>query len=82
MIGHAANRGQQNIIVNDGTIDREFTVINSVSIPTTNENTVNVQTLERCLNGRIDREMGNNIDTVDDRMQNAILILLSPQGLS
>ena len=39
----------------------------------TNESTVNVKTLERCFNERIDREMSNIVDTVEDRIQNAIL---------
>ena len=39
----------------------------------TNENTVNVKTLERCFNERIDREINNIVDTVEDRIQNAIL---------
>ena len=29
--------------------------------------------MERCFNERIDREMSNNVDTVEDRIQNAIL---------
>ena len=39
----------------------------------TNENMVNVKTLERCYNERIDKEMSNIVDTVEDRIQNAIL---------
>ena len=39
----------------------------------TNENTVNVKTLERCFNERIDREMSNIVDSGEDRIQNAIL---------
>ena len=34
---------------------------------------MNVETLERCTNERIVREMNNIIDTVEDRIQNAIL---------
>ena len=34
---------------------------------------VNVKTFERCFNERIDREMGNNVDTVEHRIQSAIL---------
>ena len=34
---------------------------------------VNVKTLERCSNEKIDREMNNIVDTVEDRIQNAIL---------
>ena len=33
---------------------------------------VNVKTFERCFNERIDRGMGNIVDTVEDRIQNAI----------
>ena len=39
----------------------------------TNENTVNVKTLEKFFNGRVDSEMSNNFDTVEDGIQNAIL---------
>ena len=34
---------------------------------------MNVKTLERCFNERIDREMDNIVDTVEDRIQNEIL---------
>ena len=34
---------------------------------------VNVKTLERCFNERIDRKMGNIVDTVEDKIQKAIL---------
>ena len=34
---------------------------------------VNVKTLERCFNKKIDKEMVKIIDTVEDRIQNAIL---------
>ena len=34
---------------------------------------MSVKTLERCFNEKIDREMNNIIDTVEDRIQNAIL---------
>ena len=71
--GNAANSGQENVTVNDGTVDREITVKNSGSIPTTKENTVNVQTLPRHFIETIDREMGKNVDTVEDRIQDAIL---------
>ena len=70
------NNGQQNVIFNDSTVDREITVNNNGTIPTTNEITMNVQTLERCLNERIDRQMGNIGDTVEDSIQNAILIAI------
>ena len=38
-----------------------------------NCNAMNVKTLERCFNERVDREMNNIVDTVEDRIQNAIL---------
>ena len=34
---------------------------------------MNVKTLERCFNERIDREMNNIVDTVEDRIHNAIV---------
>ena len=34
---------------------------------------MNVKTLERCFNERVDREMNNIVDTVEDRIHNAIL---------
>ena len=34
---------------------------------------MNVKSLERCFNERIDREMNNIVDTVEDRIQNATL---------
>ena len=34
---------------------------------------MNVKTLERCFNERVDREINNIVDTVEDRIQNAIL---------
>ena len=39
----------------------------------TNENMVIVKTLERCFVERIDREMSNFVETVEDKTQNAIL---------
>ena len=34
---------------------------------------MNMKTLERCFNERIDKEMDNIVGTVEDRIQNAIL---------
>ena len=34
---------------------------------------MNVKTLERCFNEKIDGQMGNIVDTVEDKFQNAIL---------
>ena len=60
-------------MVNEGTIDRNFTVVTSTGDLVNNENTVNVKTLESCFNERIDRERNNIVDTVEHRIQNAIL---------
>ena len=73
IIGDAANGRQQNDVVNDGTVNQGVTVNNNGSNLTANENSVNVQTLERCFNERIDRKMINFVDAVEDRIQNAIL---------
>ena len=58
----------------EGTGDQEFTVGNPESSLTVNENAVNVKTLERFFNEKIDRRMSNIVDTVEDRIQNATLI--------
>ena len=73
ILGIAASRSQEKIVINESTNDRDFTAgifsINSA----TNESTVNVESFERCLKERIDRERSNFVDTVEDRIQNAIL---------
>ena len=73
IIGNAASERQENVVVNEGTNDRDFTVSNSSNNTAVNESAMNVKTLERCFNQRIDREMSNIVDTVEDRIQNAIL---------
>ena len=75
-LGDVASERQENNVVNEGTNDRDFTVGTSSNNSATNENVVNVKTLERCFNERIDREMSNIVDTVEDRIQNAILIAI------
>ena len=72
-IGNAGSKRQENVAVNEGTNDQEFTIGTSYSSTTVNENAMNVKTLERCFNERIDREMSNIVDTVEDRIQNATL---------
>ena len=68
IIGNVVSERQENAVVNEGTNDRDFTVRSVV-----NGNAMSVKTLERCFNEKIDREMSNIVDTVEDRMQNAIL---------
>ena len=73
IIGNAVSERQENAVVNTGTNDRDFTVSNPSNNTVVNESVINVKTLERCFNERIDREMSNIVDTVEDRIQNAIL---------
>ena len=73
IIGNAVSERQENVVVNEGTNDRDFTVGTSSNNSVVNGNAMNVKTLERCFNERIDREMSNIVDTVEDRIQNAIL---------
>ena len=72
-IGNDVSERQDNIVVNEGTNDRDFTVGTSSNNSVVKGKAMNVKTLERCFNERIDREMSNNVDTVEHRIQNAIL---------
>ena len=60
-------------MIKEGTNDRDFTVGTSSTNIAINESAMNVKTLERCFNERIDREVSNIVDTNEDRIQNAIL---------
>ena len=73
IIGNTANERQESVEVNEGTNDRDFTVGTSNVSSLIIENVLNVKTLKRCFNERIDREMCNIVNTVEDRIQNAIL---------
>ena len=73
IIGNAVSERRENAVVNEGTNDRDFTVGTSRNDSTVNGNAISVKTLERCFNERIDRKMSNIVDTVEDRIQNAIL---------
>ena len=73
IIGNAASERQENVVVNEGTNDQDFTVSNSCKNATVDESTVKVKTLESCFSERIDREMNNIVDTVEDKIQNAML---------
>ena len=73
VFGNAASERQEIIVANEGTIDRGFTVgTSSINIANI-ESTVNLKTLERCFNERVDKEVSNIVDTVENRIQNAIL---------
>ena len=71
--GNAASERQENIVFNEGTNDRQFTVVTSSNNTVINESAMNVKTLQGCFKERIDREMSNIVDTVEDRIQNAVL---------
>ena len=73
IIGNAVSERQENAVVNEGTNDQDFTVGTSNNDSVINGNSMSVKTLVRCFNERIDREMNNNVDTVEDRIQNATL---------
>ena len=73
IIGNTASERRENFRVNEGTIERDFTVGTSGNILVTKENTENVKTLERCFNEGIVRELSNIADTFEDRFQNAFL---------
>ena len=73
IIGNTVRESQKNDVVNEGTNDRDFTVGTSNDDSVINGNVMSMKTLERCFNERIDREMSNIVDTVEDRIQNAIL---------
>ena len=73
IFGKATSEKQENIKVNEGTTDRDFTVGTFSRDTVIKEIVVNVRTLERRFNERIDGEFSNIVDTVQDRIQNGIL---------
>ena len=73
IIGNDVTERQGSVVVNESTDDRDFTVGTSINDSVVNGNAMSVKSLERCFNERIDREMSNIVDTVEDRIQNAIL---------
>ena len=76
IIGNTTSERRENVVVNGGVDDQNFTGGTSNVSSIVNENALNVKTLERCFNERIDREMSNIVDTVEDRIQNAILVAI------
>ena len=73
-IGNAASGRQQNSVVNESTVDPDYTVNKIGCNLTANVNSLNVQILERLFNEKIDKERDNIVDTVEDWIQNAILL--------
>ena len=72
-IGNTMSDRNENTTVNESTAEREFTVGNSDGVPAINEDVVKVKTWDKNFNEIIDREMLNNVDTVKEKIQNAIL---------
>ena len=52
--GDEVNSSTQEVVVNSGPADHEISVNNFIKNPVTNEITVNVQTLGKCLTEKID----------------------------
>ena len=73
IIGNTTSERRENVVANGGVDDQDFTGGTSNVSSIVNENALNVKILERCFNERIDREMSNIVDTVEDRIQNAVL---------
>ena len=73
IVGNAVCDRQENTVVNEGTNAQDFPVGTSSKDSVVNGNAMDVKTLERCFTESIDREMSNTVDTVEDRIQNAIL---------
>ena len=69
IIRNAASDKQENFVVNEGNVEQELTVENTNCNLTANENLMNMKTSERCFNERIDREKGNIVDTIEDKIQ-------------
>ena len=76
IISNTTSERRENVVVNGGVDDQNFTGGTSNVSSIVNENALNVKTLERCFNERIDREMSNIVDIVEDRIQNAILVAI------
>ena len=55
IIGNTSNAREENVVVNEGTNDRVFTVGTSNNDSVVNGNAISVKTLERCFNERIDK---------------------------
>ena len=73
----------KNVVVNEGTVDQEFTVDTSGTNLAANEDLVNVKTLKSSFSEKIDRDMGKIVDTAEERIQNAffmaIISILTPK---
>ena len=73
IIGNTMNNRRENAKLNESTGGQDLTVDILGSNSVHKKNLVNVRTLERRLKEKVDREMGNTVDTVEDEIQNALL---------
>ena len=65
LFGNAASESQENTVVNECSYYRDITVGTFSNNSATKENTMNVKTLERCLNEEIDRGVSKIVATVE-----------------
>ena len=72
IIGNTASGRQESVTVNEGTNDQDFTAGTSNVSSVVNENALNMKTLERCFNERIDREISNTVDRIDREISNQV----------
>ena len=56
IIGDTVSEKQENIVVNEGNSDRDFTVGTSHTSSAVNGNVMSMKILERCFNERIDSQ--------------------------
>ena len=71
--GKSKKDRRENVTVIESTAYQEYTVDKSDSNKAVKEKLVNVKIFEKCFIESIDREMGNIVDRVEDKIQNAIL---------
>ena len=71
--GKSKRDRRENVTVIESTAYQEYTVDKSDSNKAVKEKLVNVKTLEEGFNESIDKEMGNIVDRVENKIQNAIL---------
>ena len=71
--GNAVREIQENHVVNEDSKDRGCTVSTSGNNYAVNESTMNAKTLQSCFNERIDKEMSNIVDRVENRIHCAFL---------
>ena len=71
IFGDGVLSGRQNVVLKSGPAGQKVAVNFDDSIPVTNDIMLDTQTLEKCPIGWIVRKMGNIIEIVEDRFQNA-----------